>query len=61
MTKTNTEGEASRTRGMAASRGQIRNPITDRYVKVDTVTGRILDSKKTPGPYKGIRELTRTP
>jgi len=38
---------------------QVRNPITERYVKVDTRTGRILAHKKSPGPYKGIKELTR--
>jgi hypothetical protein len=37
-------------------RVQLKNPITGKYVKIDTRTGRIVDHKKTPGPYKGIRE-----
>lgn len=40
-------------------RGQMLNPLTGRYVKIDTETGRIIDSKKSPGPYKGIRDLTK--
>lgn len=36
------------------SRVQVKNPITDRWVKIDTTTGRIVDTKKSPGPYKGI-------
>jgi hypothetical protein len=37
-----------------STRVQIKNPITDRWVKLDTTTGRIVDTKKTPGPYKGV-------
>jgi hypothetical protein len=33
---------------------QVKNPITERWVKLDTNTGRILDTKKSPGPYKNI-------
>ena len=33
---------------------QVRNPKTDRYVKVDRDVGRILAEKKSPGPYKDI-------
>jgi hypothetical protein len=35
-------------------RVQVRNPITDRWVKLDTRTGRIVDTKKSPGPYKNV-------
>lgn len=42
------------------SRAQMLNPLTGRYVKIDTDTGRIIDTKKSPGPYKGIRDLTRS-
>jgi hypothetical protein len=48
-------GEGYR-QGSVKDRVQIRNPRTDRYVKVDTKTGRILEQKKTKGPYKGVRE-----
>lgn len=33
---------------------QIRNPRTGHYVKIDRDKGRILDSKKTSGPYKDV-------
>jgi hypothetical protein len=32
----------------------MKNPATNKWVKLDTRTGRIVDSKKSPGPYKGI-------
>ena len=37
---------------------QMLNPVTKRYVKIDTHTGRIIDQKKSPGPYKGVREFS---
>ncbi len=42
------------TRGAVKERVQIQNPVTGRWVKIDTATGRIIDEKKTPGPYKGV-------
>jgi len=51
-------GQSSRM-GAVKDRAQAKNPITNRYVKIDTTTGRIVDQKKTPGPYKGIKDLTR--
>lgn len=51
---TNT-GEGSR-KGAVKGRVQALNPVTKRYVKIDTSSGRIIDHKKTAGPYKGIRE-----
>jgi hypothetical protein len=53
---TNT-GSGGRT-GAVTDRLQALNPVTKRYVKIDTSTGRIVDHKKTPGPYKGVREIT---
>ena len=37
-------------------RVQIKNPVTKQWVKIDTRTGRIVDVKKTPGPFKGIKQ-----
>jgi hypothetical protein len=54
---TNT-GQSSR-KGAIKERIQAQNPVTGRYVKIDTNTGRILEQKKTPGPYKGVRDVTR--
>lgn len=42
--------------GQVKDRVQVKNPVTDRWVKIDTNTGRIIDHKKTPGPYKGVRK-----
>jgi hypothetical protein len=33
---------------------QVTNPVTERWVKLDTRTGRIVDTKKSPGPYEGV-------
>ncbi len=33
---------------------QIRNPRTDRYVKIDRAVGRILGEKRTKGPWKNV-------
>jgi hypothetical protein len=40
----------------ATSRVQVKNPVTDRWVKIDTTTGRIIDHKKSPGPYKNVKK-----
>lgn len=42
--------------GQVKSRVQVKNPVTKRWVKIDTNSGRIVDHKKTPGPYKGVRK-----
>jgi hypothetical protein len=49
---TNT-GKDSR-KGSVSGRVQVLNPRTEKWVKLDTATGRILDHKKSSGPYKGI-------
>jgi len=33
---------------------QLKNPRSDRYLKMDRETGRIIGKKKSRGPYKGI-------
>ena len=33
---------------------QVKNPRSNRYVKIDRSNGRIVSRKKTTGPYKGI-------
>ena len=42
--------------GAVKNRVQVLNPVTKRWVKLDTTTGRIIDHKKTSGPYKGVRK-----
>ena len=33
---------------------QVKNPRTDRYVKIDRSAGKIVAHKKSKGPYKDI-------
>ena len=33
---------------------QVKNPKTDRYVKIDRSAGKIVSSKKSSGPYKNV-------
>ncbi len=33
---------------------QTKNPRTGQYVKIDRDKGRIMSTKKAPGPYKNI-------
>lgn len=53
-------GSGSR-KGAVRDRVQALNPVTKRYVKIDTDTGRIIAHKKTAGPYKGVREAPIKP
>lgn len=41
-------------KGAVTQRLQVQNPLTKQWVKIDTKSGRIVDVKKTPGPYKGV-------
>jgi hypothetical protein len=33
---------------------QVKNPRTNKYVKIDRSAGKIISSKKTSGPYKDV-------
>jgi hypothetical protein len=33
---------------------QVKNPKTERYVKIDRTEGKIISHKQSPGPYKGV-------
>ena len=48
--------KSGKLKGAISKRIQVLNPITKRYVKIDTDRGRIIDHKKSPGPYKNIRK-----
>jgi hypothetical protein len=52
MAKQSSKGRS----GAVKHRVQVKNPVTNRWVKIDTTSGRIVDHKKTPGPYKGVRK-----
>jgi hypothetical protein len=43
-------------KGAVRERVQLQNPVTKQWVKVDTKTGKIVDTKKTPGPFKGVSQ-----
>lgn len=34
--------------------GQTKNPRTGQYVKIDRDKGKIISTKKSAGPYKGV-------
>ena len=44
---------------MIWDRGQVFNPVTRRWVKVDTKFGGIIQHKKTPGPFKNVKILKK--
>jgi len=48
--------ESGKLKGAISNRVQVLNPVTKRYVKIDTERGRIVDHKKSPGPYKNVRK-----
>lgn len=33
---------------------QVKNPKTERYVKIDRTEGKIISNKQSPGPYKDV-------
>ena len=41
--------------GAVRERTQIKNPVTDLWVKRDSETGRFLDVKTSGGQFKGVR------
>jgi hypothetical protein len=42
--------------GEVRERSQVLNPQNDRWVKRDTDTGRFMDQKADPKPFKGVRK-----
>jgi len=41
--------------GAVRERSQVKNPVTDHYVKRNTTTGRFIDQKADKEPFKGVR------
>lgn len=52
-------GDAARKESVT-KRVQIQNPITGTFIKLDTDTGRVVEQKKSPGPFRGVRILRTT-
>lgn len=44
-----------RRRGAIRDRSQVRNPHNARWIKRDRETGRFIDQKADPKPFKGVR------
>ncbi|MCC4770335.1 hypothetical protein FXV91_09060 [Methanosarcina sp. DH2] len=42
--------------GAIKDRSQTQNPVTDKWVKRDTTTGRFMDVKSDGKPFKGVRK-----
>ena len=42
--------------GQITNRVQVKNPLTGRWVKIDTTSGKIIEQKKTGGPYRNVRK-----
>lgn len=43
-------------KGEVRDRSQIYNPKIERYVKRNDITGRFMDVKADPKPFKGVRK-----
>ena len=48
-------GDGAR-KGEVRDRSQVFNPQNDRWVKRDAGTGKFLDQKADPKPFKGVRK-----
>lgn len=45
-----------REKGAVKTRSQIRNPITGTWTKRDDKSGKFIDAKADPRPFKGVRK-----
>ena len=54
MAKNNPVGDGTRV-GAVRARSQVFNPQNQNWTKRDTGTGRFLDQKADPDPFKGVR------
>lgn len=46
-------------KGEVRRRSQLPNPLTDGFTKRDTDTGRFVEVKEGPKPFKGVRKEKR--
>ncbi|KAB2911025.1 MAG: hypothetical protein F9K29_23590 [Hyphomicrobiaceae bacterium] len=54
MAKNKIPGDHQR-KGAVKSRSQIKNPITGTWTKRDDRSGKFMDVKADPKPFKGVR------
>jgi hypothetical protein len=55
MAKNKTVGDNQR-KGAVKARSQIKNPITGTWTKRDDKSGKFMDVKADPKPFKGVRK-----
>jgi len=55
MAKNKTPGDSMRA-GAVKSRSQIKNPVTGTWTKRDDKSGKFMDVKASPKPFKGVRK-----
>jgi len=55
MAKNGKVGDGHRN-GAVKQRSQTFNPITERWTKRDSETGRFMDQKSDENPFKGVRK-----
>ena len=60
MAKNPPPGDGHRV-GAVRERSQTYNPHTERWVKRDTETGKFIDQKADPKPFKGATRDNNTP
>jgi len=48
--------ETGKLKGSISKRVQALNPVTKRWVKIDTETGKIIAHKRSSTPYKNVRK-----
>jgi hypothetical protein len=59
MAKNKTPGDNRRS-GAVKGRSQIKNKLTGTWTKRDTKSGKFLDVKEDPTPFKGVRKVKKT-
>ena len=59
MAKNKQAGDDRRV-GAVKARSQIKNPVTGTWTKRDNKTGKFIDVKADPKPFKGVRKSRGT-
>jgi hypothetical protein len=55
MAKNKEPGDSRRV-GAVKRRSQVKNPVTGTWTKRDDATGKFMDVKADPKPFKGVRK-----
>ncbi len=58
MAKNKMAGDDRRV-GAVKTRSQVKNPITGTWTKRDDKSGKFMDVKADPKPFKGVRKTQR--